>query len=62
MPSHAVPSRVPLSVMAETAPMGPTNPQVPIPAETPVHSSLKTTVAIGPVTAEARVAGIHIWG
>ena len=49
----------PISV---NTPRGPTRPQVPIPAETPEHSSLKRQVDIGPVIAEAKVAGIHIRG
>ena len=54
--------RVPDSVMAEMAPMGPTRPQVPMPAETPVHSSWKSIVAMGPVMQDASVGGIQISG
>ena len=43
-------------------PIGPTKPQVPIPALTPVHSSLKRQVAIGPTKADANVGGIQICG
>ena len=60
MPSHAYQLRLPDSDIAEKHPIGPTRPHVPIPAATPVHSSLKIIVAIGPVIAEARVAGIQI--
>ena len=60
MPSHAYQLSVPDSDIAEKHPIGPTRPHVPIPAATPLHSSLKIIVAIGPVIAEARVAGIQI--
>ena len=62
IPSQANQLRVPDSDIAEKHPIGPTRPQVPIPADTPLHSSLNIMVAIGPVIAEASVAGIHIWG
>ena len=42
--------------------IGLTKPQVPIPAETPVHFNPKTAEEIGPVIAEARVGAIHILG
>ena len=45
---------------ADMIPMGPTSPQVPIPADTPVHSSLNTSVESGPQIAEASVGGIQI--
>ena len=48
--------------VAEITPIGPTNPQVPIPAETPEHLSLKSIVEIGPVIAAARVGAIQITG
>ena len=57
-PTHVI-GDVPVSVMM---PMGPTMPQVPMPAETPVHFSWNTIVEMGPQMAEARVGGIQIWG
>ena len=60
IPTQAMGDSVPDLDMAEKHPMGPTIPQVPMPAETPVHSSLNTSVEIGPVIAAARVAGIQI--
>jgi hypothetical protein len=43
-------------------PIGPTIPQVPIPAETPEHLSLNIIVEIGPVTAAASVGASQIIG
>ena len=51
-----------LNPISVKTPMGPTSPHVPIPALTPVHSSLKRQADIGPVIADASVAGIHIQG
>ena len=48
--------------VADIIPSGPTSPHVPMPADTPLHSSPKTIVDIGPVTAEASVGGSHIIG
>ncbi len=45
-------------------PIDPTKPEVPIPEEIggPFISNLKTTVAKGPVIAEAKMGGIQILG
>ena len=43
-------------------PIGPTSPQVPIPALTPVHLSLNTIVERGPIIAPASVGGIQMRG
>ena len=48
--------------ICEITPIGPTRPQVPIPADTPEHSSLNTIVEIGPVIADASVGGNQIIG
>lgn len=47
-----------------TIPMGPTMPEVPMPEEIggPFCLSLKTTVAMGPLTIEATTAGNHSTG
>jgi len=48
--------------VADKIPNGPTRPQVPIPADTPVHSNRNTMVDKGPQIAEARVGAIQILG
>ena len=48
--------------IAEKIPIGPTSPQVPIPAATPLQVSLNTIVEIGPHTAAASVGAIQIAG
>lgn len=60
IPTHAIGVSVPDFDIAEKHPIGPTIPHVPMPADTPVHSSLNTIVDIGPVIAAASVAGIQI--
>ena len=50
------------SAVESMTPIGPTNPQVPIPAATPLHCSPNTMVEMGPVTAEAKMGASQITG
>lgn len=54
----------PLASQPVYTPICPTRPQVPIPELTagPFISKWKIQVATGPVIAEARIGGIHVFG